>query len=122
MGYERSHAIVVSSFDEAHLARAHSEAKLFCGDLVSPIVPRRINGGGSFFVAPDGSKELWEESDLADTQRNDLIRWLDTQRYGDGSTPLDWVEVQFGDDEHETLVTRHSDEPVRRMPSPEPRL
>ena len=117
MGYMRHHAIVVTSWTEPPdglIASAHARAEAILPGLVSPIIPSRINGYSSFFIAPDGSKEGWDESVEGDTQRDELIAWLDAQRYADGSTSLDWIEVQFGDEEGESVITRHSDEPKRK--------
>ena len=111
MGYDRSHAIVVTSWSDDRIAIAHQHAQELCGqDLVSPLVERRVNGGASFLIAPDGSKEGWEDSDVGDQQRESLIRWLDRQRHVDGSTPYDWIYVQFGDDERQNLIVRASDD------------
>ena len=109
----RHHAIVVSSWSEEDIKRAHSKAQEIF-PWVSPISPPMTNGYASFFIPPDGSKEGWERSDFGDGERNQFIDWLDTQRYGDGSSPLGWVEVQFYDDYNESIVTRHSDEETRQ--------
>lgn len=59
---------------------------------------------------PDGSKEGWEHSDVGDKARDSYTDWLKAQAYEDGSSPLQWVEVQYGDDNGETKIIRHSDE------------
>jgi hypothetical protein len=74
-----------------------------------------INAYSSFMVATDGSKEGWSESDAGDARRKAFIAWLDTQRFEDGSTPFRWVEVQYGDEEGETVVCAHSDEKQREI-------
>lgn len=121
MGYMRHHAIVVtgilrdltlSSFPR--IEDAHAEAlELF--PRVSPIVESEINGYGSFFIPPDGSKEGWAESSAGDGKRARFRVWLYSKEYEDGSSPFKWVEVQYGDDERETVVTAHSDD--EREPS-----
>ena len=63
--------------------------------LVSEVVPTRRNGGGSFFIAPDGSQEGWEESDRGDQQRDVFVRWLKTQREGDGSSWFAWRAISY---------------------------
>lgn len=121
MGYMRHHAIVVTGSDypaaEAALTAAHDFAERN-GGTVSPIVASPTNGYGyqSFAVFPDGSKEGWEDSDLGDARRAALVKFMDTFRYADGSGPLRWVEVQYGDDNSETRVVAHSDEPQRNKP------
>lgn len=114
MGYMRHHTIVVCGWDEQAVQDAHAMAlRLFAiagqpvtpqrASLVSPIIPAQVNGYAAFFVAPDGSKEGWEPSHDADNVRELLVRYL-------RATSLDWVEVQFGDDEGKTKVvaTRNS--------------
>jgi hypothetical protein len=83
------------------------------GALVSGIVPAIANGYGSFLVAPDGSKEGWDESANGDLLRDRIVAYLETCRHGDGSTSFDYVEVQFGDDNWETKIVRDSDEARR---------
>lgn len=72
--------------------------------LVGPI-PAVINGGATYFFAPDGSKEGWETSDLAEEWRERFID-LFTATYGDGSSPFAMVAVRFGGDyAHEVGAT-----------------
>ncbi len=55
-----------------------------------------VNGQHSFFVAPDGSKEGWEDSDEGDALRDRIVERLAVDGYEDGSSPWSWVEVGFG--------------------------
>lgn len=125
MGYQRSHAIVVTSWSDDVIRAARAEAQVIFGQespfevpppgsafaaLVSEIAPCAMNGGGSFLIAPDGSKEGWAVSDWGDSLRSQFIEWLDQQRHSDGSSTLRWVEVQFADDRDESIVVRHSEE------------
>lgn len=107
MGYVKHHAIIVTSWDDRLVQRAHAKAvELKC--CVSPIVPGAINGAQSFLIAPDGSKEGWDVSNVGDAQREGFVRWADEQRHDDGSTSLAWVEVAFGSDDRDASVTRHA--------------
>lgn len=119
MGYMRHHAIVVSGWKDEAVQAAHDKAVEMLREaevespwaagryeaLVSPILQGVTNGYSSFAIVPDGSKEWWVDSDSVEQARRDFIRWL---RDADGY--LSWVEVQFGDDERQTLVTAHSDD------------
>lgn len=107
MGTLRHHAIVVTSWNVDRLLIAQHKAKELCPHLVSDIVPAIANGGGSFFVAPDGSKEGWKESDEGDRRRDDLISWLGMQRNEDRSTWLSWAEVVYSNDDRDAKVLRH---------------
>jgi hypothetical protein len=114
MGYMRHHAIVVTGFDE-RVDEARSEAFRLCreafedGRIVSAVVHSLINGYRSFCLFPDGSKEGWENSHAGDRVRDDLVAFMEGMRYEDCSSPLSWAEVQYGDDERQTKVVRHSD-------------
>ncbi|MGG3872975.1 hypothetical protein [Brevibacillus laterosporus] len=64
MGTIKHNAIVVTDADYAmdKLELVHKKAQELFSSLVSPIIKSNSNGYQSFFVAPDGSKEGWEES------------------------------------------------------------
>lgn len=122
MGYMRHHAIVVTSYDEDRIVRAHEEAHaLFDAEdyagrqvaQVGPLTDASVNCFQSFLVAPDGSKEGWDESDRGDAAREAFVAWLDAQRYSDNSSSIDWVEVQYGDENHETKVVNDSHAQIR---------
>jgi hypothetical protein len=106
MGYIAHHAIIVTSWDKTILRKAHERATTFdCH--VSDIVESGVNGYHSFLIAPDGSKEGWDESRRGDAQRAAWIEWSRSVRYEDGSSPLSWVEVRYGSDDHDAKVERH---------------
>jgi len=128
MGYDRHHIIVVTTYDrkkaiwarEEALAIFDKEMHLAQERIVSPIFISPINCWGTFFICPDGSNEGWGESDEGDEKRKKFIDWLDSQRYEDGSSPYDWAEVQYGDDEYETKITNDSDERSRKETKEDP--
>ncbi len=126
MGYNRHHAIVVTGMElpegMAFITRGiptiqevHAQAKAIFGtEQVSELLPAAFNHWRSFFIAPDGSKEGWEESLAGDGRREDFVNYLrDKTAFGDGSPSCEWVEVQYGDDDWETKVVRDSDEARR---------
>jgi hypothetical protein len=102
----RHHAIVVTGFDPDRVDQARQEA-INLHMTVSEVLRSPVNEYYSFFVAPDGSKEFWTESDDGDKAREALKRYLRAKHPGGY---LDWVEVQYGDDEKATLIMNHSDE------------
>jgi hypothetical protein len=119
VGYIRHHAIIVTGSNGDFIRRAHMEARVIAerhsiggyGEaIVSPLVGPFMNGAESFFVAPDGSKEGWAMSGDGDEFREEFVEWLRAQAYDDGSSPLAWVEVQYGDDNRVTAVINHSDD------------
>jgi hypothetical protein len=106
MGYMRHHAIVVTGFDGKHVRRARDQA-VRLDMCVSDISSSPVNGYSSFCVFPDGSKEGWTDSHEGDARRDLLVEWMKS-RFDEGY--LDWAEVQYGDDDYDTRVVRHSDE------------
>jgi hypothetical protein len=88
---------VTASYGD-HAEKAHAAASaIFPKGQVSNLSPPLVNGARSFCVFPDGSKEGWGESEKGDADRSRFIAWLDRRRYGDGSTPYTWAEVEMGE-------------------------
>jgi len=63
-----------------------------------------INAYRTFFLAPDGSKESWAESDTGDDLRDDVVKWLSRDDfYGE------WCEIAMGElpgHDSDAIVTR----------------
>lgn len=121
----RHHTIVVSSFSEERIKCAQDKARsLFnrmldeddvqWGGMVSGALLSPVNGYWTFFIAPDGSKEGWSESERGEKLRAEFVRWLDEQRHSDGSSSIHWVEVMFADDDWKAEIVSHSNEKARR--------
>lgn len=107
MGYMRHHAIIVTSYSDEYVNKAKEKA-LSLDLICTEIIHSKVNDYYTFFIAPDGSKEFWDESDLGDKKRDLFVEWLNRNRYEDGSSPLDWVEVQYGDENGVQKVLRSS--------------
>jgi len=56
-----------------------------------------VNGARTIVLIPDGSKEGWVESDKGDALRRSFIERLEEDKYEDGSSPWDWIEVGYGE-------------------------
>ena len=69
MGYIKHHSIVVTTSINELIKAANERAKEIFGTTVSEIIESKINSYYSFFVAPDGSKEGWGESDAGNENR-----------------------------------------------------
>ena len=106
MGYMVHHTIVVTSY-ESSIESVHAKAVEIFGNQVSNTVVSKVNGFRSFFIAPDGSKYGWEDSNEGDENRDKFIEWIKSQ----SEFYIDWVEVQYGDDEGDTKIIRDSDHP-----------
>lgn len=117
MGHIRHHSIIVTGMDKESVATAHHKAKeLFAAvhepfsvgspTLVSDVVKTGMNGFSSFFVAPDGSSEGWETSERGDSARTQFLLWLNSHR--ESLFYIDWVAVQFGDDNNHTILLEES--------------
>lgn len=106
MGYLKNEAILVSGWDDKRVKEAHESATAIfdskgMGGLVGGIVPHAVNGGAAFLIAPDGSKEGWEQSDVGDALRQEFIAYL----RGEGrDLYLDWCLILIGGDSDEYRV------------------
>jgi hypothetical protein len=107
MGFVRHHSIVVTSTNEQLLEKAQIRAKQIFDQsfncdtsLVSSIVGSESYGCFSFFIAPDGSKEGWEDSDRGDSARQLFISWVNSNDDDEGFNELSYVEVFYGDDDN----------------------
>ena len=113
MGYMKHSAAIVTNWDVKELQAAHAKAKEIyaakfnpdvmvrdAARLVSDIVHGITNNQASFFIAPDGSKEGWADSDKSDEARTELLDWmLKNENFSD------YIEVRFGgDDEYDTII------------------
>ena len=123
MGWMRHHAVIVSASYGDWIDKAHTKAvglaedvdvggygRLIVSDIVGPVV----NGVSTFVVGPDGSKEGWDTSAAGELLRERFVAWLREQVYEDGSSPLDWAVVQYGDDYHQTAILDDSDADARK--------
>lgn len=106
MGYIKHHCIVVTSFDKEALQRARGKA-ILAKLPVSNIVISYINDYHSFFIAPDGSKEGWMESEEGELRRAKFIEWLKFQRYDDNSSPYDWFMASYSSDDRKVEIVEH---------------
>jgi hypothetical protein len=107
MGYIKHHAIVVTSWDDKTIEKAWNMAKRI-GCQVSEILGPHSNGYCSFLIPPDGSKEGWDRSYEGDEARAIFKAWTNAQRYDDGSSSLEWVEVSYGSDDGKAEITDHA--------------
>lgn len=107
MGYIKHHTIIVTTYGE-YVETAHDKAiELFDG-LTSNIVKGKINGYSSFFIAPDGSKEGWDESNKFDELRKTFIDWVNEQAYEDGSNSIAFAEIFYGEDNGYCKIENHN--------------
>ncbi|MHA2064464.1 MAG: hypothetical protein ACXABY_08800 [Candidatus Thorarchaeota archaeon] len=119
MGYMQHHAILVTTWNSDAAEDIHEKvveiikAHKLHEEMVSTLSGVVVNGYRSFAVFPDGSKEGWDTSENGEEARDAIVEMLETYRYEDGSTAMDWVEVQYGDDNLNSYIVRHSDEEER---------
>jgi hypothetical protein len=94
MGYIRHDAIIVTSWDTRAVRLAREKAKELLLP-VSGVVHSNTNSYMSFLIAPDGSKEGWEESTRGEAARERWKAWAK-------DTPdlwIDWVHLNYGGDD-----------------------
>lgn len=107
MGHIKHTAVIVTSWDEKKLEKAYEVAKS-TGCIVTNIADSAANGYHSFAVVPHGSKLGWSTAAEYDRARDIFTQWLNMQRYDDGSTSLEWVEVSFGSDDGVARIVSES--------------
>jgi hypothetical protein len=78
--------------EQAHALAVRLYATIGMEQLVSPVVRGVMNGYASFFIAPDGSKEGWDDSN-----KSDQIRALFKQELRAEFRHCDCVSVSFGE-------------------------
>jgi hypothetical protein len=96
MGWIRHHAILITSWDKDKI-EADRDLALDLRMAATEIIESPINGYMSFFIAPDGSKEGWEDSDDGDEAREKFIA---------GCCCADVVEVEYGGDDPYSITAR----------------
>lgn len=96
MGYIAHRTVVVTGYLGQGIAIAHKKAcEIFRKRLVSDIVPGTTNSSRSFFIAPDGSKEGWSNSNDSDEMRENFLDWIEGQE----EIWVNFVVVRFGGDD-----------------------
>lgn len=101
MGYIKNHAIIVTGWGKS-TNTAHKKALKIFGNLVSNKIMGITNGDTSFFIAPDGSKEGWETSDMYDNKRHEFIQWCKERK------EVEYVELFYGEDNGNAEILNHS--------------
>lgn len=98
MGYIAHRTVVVTGHDTLGIVDVHAKAVEIFSKLERNIVSELMYGTTnlymSFFIAPDGSKEDWKDSDDSDLARNEFLQWLKKQE-----VHVNFVVVRFGGDE-----------------------
>lgn len=96
MGRMKHDSIIVTSWGEDHITKAAKKA-IKLGLAVSELVPSNINGYSSFLIAPDGSKEGWDESEAGIKARSAWKVWADKEE----DLYIEWVHLTWGGDNPE---------------------
>tara|TARA_R110000851_G_scaffold147756_1_gene287757 strand:- start:745 stop:1071 length:327 start_codon:yes stop_codon:yes gene_type:complete len=108
MGYIKHHGIAVTSSIDELTKEAHTQAKSIFKERTSEIVNSETNGYKSFFIAPDGSKEGWEESNSVNDQRETFVKWVSEQAHEDGSNSISFCEFFYGEDNGYSQIENHN--------------
>ena len=99
MGVKNNECVIATTWNQ-DVAKA---IKKWCGDLLElqqslfAFVPALMNDKETVFLAPCGSKKGLAVDEEATELRNIFINFLETFNYDDGSSPIDWVEVGYGE-------------------------
>lgn len=99
MGTIQHKAIIVTGLDhnEKRFTCAHNKAKKLFPGLVSKKIRGVTNGYESFLVAPCGSNLWWPEDTGHQESLDKFIEFLESLKYEDGSTSVQYVYTTFGE-------------------------
>ena len=113
MGYIKHHAIMVvgAGYPEAQkmLRDIHAKAIELFDSLVTPIIQGKVNNYETFFIAPDGSKEGWDMSDDYDQRRGELVEYINSLAYDDGSNAVSHMAVWLDEDGECEIESHYKD-------------
>lgn len=107
MGYIKHEAVIVTSWNTDAIELAACRARNLGLTVIGPSA-ELVNGYRTMTVCPDGGKEGWGESCEAAEMRREFCEWMDSIRYADGSTLLEWCQVSYGSDDRTAVVTDHA--------------
>lgn len=107
MGTFQHHAIVLTT-DEEYITPVLETAQRIFGPRVSAPISSGWNGYVSIFIAPDGSKEGWTESNYGDQRRAEFKAWLRNESNYEGYHS--WVEIGYGELGYEIVSSNQRDE------------
>ena len=108
MGYIKHNVMIFTSWDKRNLIKVRKFATTLLGSLVTNIKSSNVNSTFTFFIAPDGSKEGWTESDIADDCRQKIADFVNSMAYSDGSNVITFVDVSYSNDDREVLVANNN--------------
>lgn len=103
MGYIGHHVMIVVGWEDKRIEPAHAKAKEL-GMTVSDVIESPVNGYMSFYVAPDGSKEGWADSEEGDQQRAAFVTWLREHP----ALYLRWAEIHLDVDSNHVRVLQNN--------------
>lgn len=98
MGYIRHHAMIITDCDLERIKDIHRFAEL-CSLNPTSIMESPVNGYGTFFIPPDGSKEGWEPSNEGDEERKRFKQFIRKRH-----PYCDWTEISYGGDDGHSQV------------------
>jgi len=100
MGVENNECIIATTWSNGDMQKVKewvatlpdNEQSLFA------FLPSLVNGKQTLFLAPDGSKKgAWIEAQQGQNLRNNLVDFLKTFAYEDGSNPFSFIEAGYGE-------------------------
>lgn len=112
MSYMRHEAIVVTGVSfkeiiEPDLIEDSRERILAIEGLLLPIselMQSPVNNTYSYTVYSSGSNMGWNIYERCCEQREEIVKILRSYEFDDGSNPLKWVVVMYGDDNGESAI------------------
>jgi len=99
MGIENNEAIIATTWNKevAEKTREWIRELPTAWQQLFAIIPSIVNHKQTIIFAPDGSKKGWDIAEQGQRFRNEFFDLLKSFDYDDGSSPLDFIEVGYGE-------------------------
>lgn len=105
MGIEQEKCLIAVYYEKSYLPERNINQeildfieKLPLGDqMLCNVIKLPLNGKYCLVSYPCGSKDGWEDDEYYTDLRTKFIEFFSSFNYEDGSSPIQWVEVSFGE-------------------------
>ena len=97
MGMIQHRALIVTAVLDEDIKKLKDFISKFENQALFTFTKGICNGYETLFVAPSGSKVGWSEYDDAIDIQDEIIEFLEHQKYDDGSSPYEYLQVDYGE-------------------------
>ena len=100
MGVENNEAVLMTIWDDKVVDKIREWVSRLPDpqlSLLFAFIPSLRNGRTTIILAPCGSKKYEKTADEIKILRDRLIIFIKTFEHEDGSSPVEWIEVGYGE-------------------------